>query len=85
MRVATVIVLIAVVLAAAPAALAQDEIGRAASDLPSTLFEPAPDGVPRGTRIDEGNGASLLAAGVLVAAAMTVGYLVGSSSRTRRS
>jgi hypothetical protein len=85
MRVATVIVLIAVVLAAAPAALAQDDIGRAASDLPTTLFEPAPEGVPRGARIDDGDGASLVVAGMLVAVALTVGYLVGSSSRTRRS
>jgi hypothetical protein len=85
MRVATVIVLIAVVLATAPAALAQDEVGRAAADLPTTLFEPAPDGVPRGARIDEGGGASLLVAVVLAAAAVGVGYFVGSSSRTRRS
>jgi hypothetical protein len=85
MRVATVIVLIAVVLAAAPAALAQDDIGRATSDLPTTLFEPAPEGVPRGARIDDGDGASRVVAGMLVAVALTVGYLVGSSSRTRRS
>jgi hypothetical protein len=87
MRVATLTVLIAVALAtAAPAALAQDPVSRAASDVPTTLFEPAPDGVPAGTgAIDEGGGASLALAVSLLAAAGVAGYLAGSSSRTRRS
>ena len=51
MRVATVTVLVVAVLALAPgAAVAQDSAGRAASELPTQLFEPPPDGVPAGAR-----------------------------------
>jgi hypothetical protein len=92
-RVATVTLLIALVLA--PAAWAQDSVSRAAADLPpslfvppppATLFEPPPDGVPAGVGpTDEGGGVSLLVAGILLAAAAAAGYLAGSSRRTRRS
>lgn len=90
MRSATVTFLIAAVLAAGPpAALAQtdDSVGRAAGELPTTLFEPASDQVPGRTAAD-GGGASLLLAGLLLAAAVAAGYVSArpySSRSTRRS
>ena len=81
------IVLIAAVLAIGPsAALAQDDpVSQAAGNLPSHLFEAAPDGVPARSAPGDGGGASLLLAGVLVAVAATAGYFTGSSRRTLRS
>lgn len=87
MRSRTVSLVVAVALAAGPpAASAQtSEVSQAAADLPPTLFEPAPDSLPRRTVTDEATGAPLLVAGVLLAAAAAAGYFTGSSRRTRRS
>jgi len=88
MRVATLTLLLAAVLAAAaPAAVAQEPVSRAASDLPAELFEPPPDGVPAGVRgvDDAGTRASVTLAVTLLAAAVAVGYFAGSSCRTSRS
>jgi hypothetical protein len=87
MRVAAVMVLLAAVLAAgSPAALAQDAVSRAASEVPSPLFEPPPDGVPAGTGTGEdGARTPILVAVGLLAAAAVVGFYTGSSNRTRRS
>jgi hypothetical protein len=88
MRVATVTVLVVAVLAAAaPVAVAQDSISRAANELPAQLFEPPPDGVPTGARgIDDGGTRSSITLAIaLLAAAAVVGYFAGSSSRTSRS
>jgi hypothetical protein len=88
MRAATITLLIAAVLAAgAPAALAQadDPVGSAAGELPTTLFEPASDQVPGRAAADDGSGASLLLAAALLSAALAAGYLMGSARSTRRS
>jgi hypothetical protein len=91
MRAATITFLIAAVLAAgAPAALAQtgDAVGQAAGELPTTLFEPAPDQVPGRAAADDGGGAPLVLAGLLLAAALAAGYVSArpySSRSTRRS
>ena len=95
MHAATVTVLVVAVLAAAaPGAVAQESVSRAASDLPAQLFEPPPDGVPAGAPggDDGGTRASIALAVTLLAAAAIVGYFVaivgyfaGSSSRTSRS
>ena len=90
MRVATVSLLVAAVLAAAAAtATAQpDEVNRAASELPPTLFEPLPEGVPAATPStgEEGGGeAPLVVSAVLLAAAAAGGFYLGSARRTRRS
>ena len=92
MRSATVTFLIAAVLAAGPpAALAQtdDPVGRAAGELPTTLFEPAPDQVPGRAATDDGTGAPLLLAALALAAALAAGYVsarpYGSLRSTRRS
>ena len=88
MRVATVTVLVVAVPALAPgAAVAQDSAGRAASELPTQLFEPPPDGVPAGARgvADGGTRASIALAIALLTAAAFVGYFAGLSSRTSRS
>jgi hypothetical protein len=88
MRVATVMLLIAAVVAAAPGvAAAQESASRAASELPAELFDPPRDGVPAGARgiADDGTRASIMLAVTLLAAAAVVGYLAGSSSRTSRS
>ena len=86
MRSRTVSLMVAVALAAGPAsASAQTEISETAADLPPTLFEPAPDSLPRRTAVDEATGAPLLLAGVLLAGAAVAGYFTGSSRRTRRS
>jgi hypothetical protein len=85
MRSLTVVLIVAALSLPSPA-LAQDEpVGQAAGNLPSHLFEAAPDGVPaRSTPGDDG-GASLLLAGLLVAVAAAAGYFTGSSRRTLRS
>ena len=87
MRPLTVALLLSVVLAAgSPAAFAQDDpVSQAAGDLPSHLYEAAPDGVPARSAPADGGGAPLLLAGLLVAGAAAVGYLTGSSRSTRRS
>ena len=88
MRVATVTVLVVAVLALAPgAAVAQDSASRAASELPTELFEPPPDGVPAGARgvAEGGTRASIALAIALLTGAAIVGYFAGSSSRTSRS
>ena len=86
MRALTVVLLIAAVLSLAPTALAQDDpVSQAAGNLPSRLFEAAPDGVPARSAPADAGGASLLLAGVLVAAAAAAGYFTGSSRRTVRS
>ena len=88
MRVATVTVLVVAVLALAPgAAVAQESASRAASELPTELFEPPPDGVPAGARgvADGGTRASIALAIALLTGAAIVGYFAGSSSRTSRS
>jgi len=88
MRVTTVTLLVAAVLAAAPGtAFAQESISRASSDLPAELFEPTPDGVPAGARGvgDGGSRASITLAVTLLASAAIVGYFAGSSRRTSRS
>jgi hypothetical protein len=80
------IVLIAAVLALAPPALAQDDpVSQAAGNLPSHLFEPAPDGVPARSAPADDGGASFLLAGLLVAVAAAAGYFTGSSRSTLRS
>jgi hypothetical protein len=88
MRVTTVMVLVVAVLAlAAPAAAAQDSVSRAAGELPARLFEPPDDGVPAGAG-GVGDGAaraSITLAIALLGAAAIVGYFAGSSSRTSRS
>ena len=88
MRVATVTVLVVAVLALAPgAAVAQESASRAASELPTELFEPPRDGVPAGARgvADGGTRASIALAIALLTGAAIVGYFAGSSSRTSRS
>ena len=87
MRSRTVSLVVAVALAAgAPAASAQTpDIAGTTADLPPTLFEPAPDALPRRTVTNEATGASLLLAGVLLAGAAVAGYFTGSARRTRRS
>jgi hypothetical protein len=87
MRSRTVSLVVAVALAAAPAAASAQtpEISGASADLPSTLFEAAPDSLPRRTVPADAAGAPLLLAGVLLAGAAVAGYLTGSSRRTRRS
>jgi hypothetical protein len=88
MRVATVTLLVVAAVALAPgAAVAQESAGRAASELPSQLFEPPPDGVPAGARgvAEGGTRASIALAIALLGAAAFVGYFAGSSSRTSRS
>lgn len=87
MRSRTVSLAVAVALAAAPAAASAQstEISGAAADLSPTLFEPAPDSLPRRTAAGEATGAPLLLAGVLLAGAAVAGYFTGSSRRTRRS
>ena len=87
MRAVAVMVLLAAVLAAgSPAALAQDAVSRAASEVPSPLFEPPPDRVPAGVRTGEdGAGAPIAIAVALLAVALVGGYYAGSSNRTRRS
>lgn len=87
MRSRTVSLVVAVALAAGPPAASgqTSEVSQAAADLPPTLFEPAPDSLPRRTVADEATGAPLLLAGVLLAAAAAAGYFTGSSRRTRRS
>ena len=88
-RTAAVTVLVTAVLAAgAPAAPAQspESVSRAAADLPTTLFEAPPEGIPRPAGVeleDPASGVPLLVAFALFAAAALVGY--GSSRRTRRS
>jgi hypothetical protein len=80
------IVLIAAALILAPPALAQDDpVSQGAANLPSHLFQAAPDGVPSRSAPGGDGGASLLLAGVLVAVAAAAGYLTGSSRSTRRS
>jgi hypothetical protein len=88
MRVTAIAVLLAAVLAAgSPAAVAQDAVGRAAGDVPSSLFEPPPDGVPAGARsLDENGGGAPMAVSVtLLSVALVAGFYAGSSNRTRRS
>jgi hypothetical protein len=86
MRTVTAVLIAAVLAAGPPAALAQDDpVSRAAGDLPSTLFEPAPDGVPGRTAPGDDGGTPFLIAGLLVVAAAAAGYLTGSSRRTLRS
>jgi hypothetical protein len=83
MRSLTIALLVAAVLAAgSPAAFAQTEDG--VSQLPTTLFDPAPDALP-GRPADDSGGASLVLAGLLLAGAGAAGYFIGSSRRTRRS
>jgi hypothetical protein len=84
MRSKTVSLVVAIaLLAGAPAASAQTS--DATADLPTTLFEPAPDSLPRRAAPADAGGASLLLAGVLLAGAAAAGYLTGSSRRTRMS
>jgi len=87
MRSRTVSLVVAIAFAAGPpAASAQTpEVSEAAADVPPTLFEPAPDSLPRRTAAGEATGAPLLLAGVLLAGAAVAGYFTGSSRRTRRS
>jgi hypothetical protein len=86
MRSRTVSLVVALALVAPPAALAQDSgISEAASNLPPTLFEPAPDSLPRRTAAGDSAGASFVLAGILLAGAAAAGYFTGSSRRTRRS
>ena len=86
MRRSTVSVLVAAALAAgSPAAAAQDPVSQAAGELPPTLFEPAPDTLPRRSVTGESGGAPLVLAGLLLAGAAAAGYFTGSSRRTRRS
>jgi hypothetical protein len=87
MRSAIVTLLVAAAFAAGPpAALGQDEpVDQTAGNLPSSLFEPAPDDVPSRAAPGDGDGTPLLLAGVLVAVAAAAGYLTGSSRSTRRS
>jgi hypothetical protein len=88
MRVMAITVLVAAVLAAAsPAAAAQDAVGRAAGDVPSSLFEPPPEGVPGGARTLDGDagGAPMAVAVALLSVALVAGFYAGSANRTRRS
>ena len=87
MRSLTVFLVVAVLAAATPAlALAQDDPpGQAAGNLPSSLFEPAPDGVPSRTAPGDGGGAPLLLAAVLVAVAAGAGYLAARPYGPRTS
>ena len=87
MRSRTVSLVVAVALAAAPAAASAQtsDVSQAAADLSPTLFEPAPDSLPRRTAAAETTGAPLLLAGVLLAGAAVAGYFTGSSRRTRMS
>jgi len=87
MRRSTVSVVVAAVLVAGPpvASAQTTEVSQAAAELPPSLFEPAPDSLPRRTAVDEATGAPLLLAGLLLAGAAAAGYFTGSSRRTRRS
>jgi hypothetical protein len=87
MRSRTVSLMVAVALAAGPASASAQtpEISETAADLPPTLFEPAPDSLPRRVAPGDDAGAPLLLAGVLLAGAAAAGYFTGSSRRTRRS
>jgi hypothetical protein len=87
MRSRTVSLVVTVALAAAPsAALAQSPgISESASDLTTTLFEPAPDSLPRRAATGDDAGAPFVLAGILLAGAAVAGYFTGSSRRTRRS
>jgi hypothetical protein len=87
MRSQTVSLVVAVALfAGPPAALAQTPgISDAASDVPPTLFESAPDSVPPRTAAADDAGAPFVLAGILLAGAAVAGYFTGSSRRTRRS
>lgn len=80
MRRTTVSLLVVAVLAAgSPAAVAQDET------LPPSLFEPAPDAPPARAASGDASGAPVALAGVLLAGAAAAGYFAGSFRRTRRS
>ena len=87
MRSRTVSLVVTVAVAAAPsAAPAQTPgISEAASDVPPTLFEAAPDSLPRRAATGDDAGASFVLAGILLAGAAVAGYFTGSSRRTRRS
>jgi hypothetical protein len=84
MRAPAVSLLVTAVLAAGPpVALAQSD--DPVSQLPPTLFEPAPDALPGSPAADDESGAPLLLAVVLLVGAAAAGYFTGSSRRTRRS
>ena len=85
MRSLTVFLVVAVLAAATPALAQDDPPGQAAGNLPSSLFEPAPDGVPSRTAPGDGGGAPLLLAAVLVAVAAGAGYLAARPYGPRTS